>query len=319
MRSDYEQIKELFEGLVYVWASRDTQALDNILPGEIHCNMSIIPDDPQGGLHGINRLKAFFGQRQDTDYFDIQVCNYVGRVAGQEAAQSAAIVATAVRESETFEACRFAGLFSNRLQKKDEQWMFSEIRLDITHVEGDFAELTGDWYMGKPQSGWYEGIHLPVVSGELDNPFRIVPVSESQLTDEEMVLEAFYRYAFGIDTVSLDNAEAVLAEDVVVNMAPFGSMDKRTFLQTLKIQRMPDRHWIHPVQPEEVLIQGERAFVRLNRLMGHEERHPALSPDNYRQKMACARYELKLTKEDGDWRISRMDYLFGGFPVPEEN
>ena len=149
-------------------------------------------------------------------------------------------------------------------------------------------------------------------------PYVRLPETEIVLSEEEQILETFYRYAFGIDTVSFENMAYALAEDAVINMAPFGSMDKRTFVQTLKYQRMRDRHWIHPVIPKKIIINGDKAEVYLTRLAGHDERYLEFTPENVKQVLACGRYELKMQKESEGWKITKFDYLFGGFPVTDE-
>lgn len=90
-------------------------------------------------------------------------------------------------------------------------------------------------------------------------------------------------------------------------------MDKREFMATLKFKRMAARYWNHPARLDQVSVDGDQAYLRLYRMAGHKQSdHPVvLTKDNVDTIHACARYEIIMKKENGVWKIARMDYFLG--------
>ena len=126
-------------------------------------------------------------------------------------------------------------------------------------------------------------------------------------------MECFAHYAFGIDTLSFENLRPTFADDFVAIMAPWGAMDKRAFMTTLKYHRQPSRYWTHSVLPESIEIDGDTALVHAYRMAGHKQRnHPlTITAENVDTEHACARYEIQLRKEEGVWKVTRIEYYLG--------
>lgn len=318
-REDYLAIKDAYEAFARAWERRDGEVLGDIFIPEAACNLSTVAKYPCGGQHGIFGIRDFVEKTPASDFFHIIPCNFVARVRGNRAQQSAVLVARAgVYEEGAVRVCEFTALNTNAWEKVDGKWRVTELKLEIDYCLGDFSEFTANWYFEKPGLSYYHGIHLPVISGELDAPWRRVPTEdEGNKTDEELILETFSRYAFGIDSLNFSLLVDALSDDVVVNMAPWGSMDKREFMQTLKFKRQAANNWSHPAQLESVRIDGDAAELRLNRMAGHRQSAIPIvfTPENAETVYADARYEIKMLREDGQWRILRMDYFLGAIDL----
>lgn len=315
-KQDYIEIKQTFLQMIRGWEARNPELMDGCFTSDVRCFMSIVKDDPHGGCHGIPGMRQIVECTPKTDTLIIRTYNFAARIDGDFAAQSCAIVADAGTTKQAYESFTFTGLFCNEFRKTSEGWKICQIRFDLTDCCGSDTRFLNNWYLGKPESGWYEGIHLPVICGELDNPWRSVPVSQAELTDEELIEEAFACYAYGIDTLCFANLDCILSPDFLSNMAPFSTMDKRSFMQTLKLHRQPSRHWLHPVKTATVHIQGDVANAVFYRTAGHGPRFIPLAADNIDQELACARYEVKFRKEEGIWKLLRLDYFYGGYVIP---
>ena len=318
-REDYLAIKGAYEQFARAWERRDGKALDEVFIPETACNLSIVAKYPCGSQHSIFGVRDFVEKTPESDFFHIIPCNFVARIAGNRAQQSAVLVARAgVYEGDKVRVCEFTALNSNSWELVDGTWKIVEFKLEIDYCMGDFEEFTANWYFEKPGLTYYHGIHLPVISGELDAPWRRIPVEdEGNKTDEELILETFSRYAFGIDSLNFSLLVDALSDDVVVNMAPWGAMDKREFMQTLKFKRQASNNWSHPAQLESVKVDGDAAELRLNRMAGHRQSAIPLvfTPENAETVYADARYEIKMVKEDGLWMILRMDYFLGAIDL----
>ncbi|MDO4345178.1 MAG: nuclear transport factor 2 family protein [Eubacteriales bacterium] len=276
MKEDYDQIKSLFQNVM-----ENTEAI-------------WAPD------------------KMEIDYIHIYTCGSVIRICENRGAQSAEITGVASSEKDGFRACQFAGICVAEYEKRKNKWETISVKMDITHAEGNFKSFIEKLPVHEQSLGWHKKIRLPAVSGELDSPFGKIPSAEEGLTEQEKILQSFYRYIFGIDTASFENVSQVLAENVMVIMEPFGMMDKRTFLQTIKLQRMTERFWIHPVLPEKVQVTKDEAKAYFLRLMGHGKRWLQFAPDNVKNVPVCGSYDVDFKRQGGEWKIIRMEYIYLG-------
>lgn len=311
-RQDYDEIKQVFERFIEDWKTRNTDDLKNCFVQNVKCYMGTCKDSTDGGRHSLNGVSGFVNELPQCSYLHMNIYNFVCRACETVAHMSAVVTGVAAAKEE-WRTCEFSFLFANGLVKTEDGWRINEIRFDLTEAKGDFLEFMEPWYIGDSKAHWFEGVHLPMICGDLDSPWIRIPKCEQILTEEEQICEAFAQYAFGIDTVSFQNLESVFCEDLLINMAPFGSMDKRTSMQTLKFHRQPDKYWIHPVKLVDIQIKGDVADAKFCRMGGHQQRRNPLilTPENINHEWACARYELKAKKEEGKWRISRFDYFLG--------
>ena len=310
---NYDLIKQGFERLLAGLEAGDPTLIADQVLQDSTCYLSIEGSSPDGGCHGRQSVVTFLKTIPSADLCHIRPYNFVTRVKGDTAQQSAVIVCVAAKRDETMRYCAFSGIFANTWKKTPEGWKLSCIRFDMTEAKGDFHEYFAGWHFEKNDARWYPGVHLPTIAGEIDSPWKAIPETDERLTEEELILETFSRYAFGIDTLSFENAEQVLSEDLVVNMAPFGFMDKRTFLQTLKLHRKADWYWLHPAKAKRITVSGDIAVAELYRMGGHEQNHTsfAYTEENIDRETACARYSISLKKENGSWKIRRLDYFLG--------
>lgn len=313
-RRGYDEIKEKFNLLLNCWEQGSSKNLDQCLLKEAACYMSIEESYPEGGRHGIFGISDFLDTLPETKVCHIVPYNFVARVEGEKGQQSTVVCGIAGRQSqEQFEVCEFCGIFSNEWILTESGWMIKTLRLDVQEATGTFKDYYKDWHFEEEKSKWYAGMHLPVISGELDNPWKIIVNDEIELSEEEAVLETFYKYAFGVDFISFDHLPDVLEDDCIVNMAPFGAMDKREFIQTLKVHRCSVLHWFHPARLKSITIYGDKAELELYRMGGHRQRHQQVvyTEANIDRQYACARYELQLCKNSGRWQIYKFDYFLG--------
>ncbi len=319
-RREYDEIKERFEIFCKCWENGSSKELGQCLKGDAACYLSIEKAYPEGGRHGLFGMADFMESLPPTEYCCVTPYNFVVRIQSNRAQQSAEVIGIAGRHGEKeYEVCEFCCIFSNEWEKTEEGWKIKTLRMDMQEIKGNFTDYFKDWYFEEEQKGWYPGIHLPVISGELDNPWNVIPENEVLLNDEELILETFAQYAFSVDFLSLDGLQEIFEEDSVINMAPFGAMDRREFMQTIKVHRANHPHWFHPVKVKSICIKDKEAYVQLYRMGGHRQRHRQIvyTEDNIDRKYACARYELKMIKKSNRWRIHQLDYFLGILDITE--
>ncbi|WP_440322526.1 nuclear transport factor 2 family protein [Laedolimicola sp.] len=313
-RNDYNEIKTKFRNFLTLWKKGETEGMEHLVLADAKCNLSTAKDYADGSQHSLYGVKNFILDTPKTDVFHIEVCNYVCRLAGEKAQQSAVAVCRASRqEGDAVKTFEFSSFFVNSWVKTEEEWKISHLRMDIVDSHGDFPEFQNAWYFEEPKAKWFVGVHLPVIQGEMDSPWRCIPEAEDVLTEEEKVMECFSRYAYGIDTLAFSHVDEAISENAVVNMAPWGTMDKRGFLTTLKYHRQPSRYWTHSAKLESMEIDGDKCKARLYRMAGHRQRshEVEIGLSNINTEYACARYEVEFAKEDGSWRITKLYYYLG--------
>lgn len=314
-REDYNQIRDKFAKYIEIWKTKKVEELEALVIPDAKCYMSIVKAYPCGSQHSIYGVRDFILDMAQTDEFHTRICNYAARFDENTAAQIATVVCRVAKYvgEDSLKSFEFSMMFANKWVKEGDDWKMSEIRMDMVDAGGDFEEFSEKWYMEDSHAKWFVGVHLPVINGELDSPWVLYPECENVLTEEEAILETFAHYAFGIDTLSFEHVRPCFAEDMVGVMAPWGTLDKRSFMTTMKYHRQPARYWTHSVLPESIEIKGNEAFVKAYRMAGHKQRnHPlVITKDNVNTEHACARYEMRLRKENNQWKITRIEYFLG--------
>jgi len=316
-RPDYNEIKEKFAAFVSTWKIRDTDLLNNIVDPEVACYMSIAKDYPCGSQHTVFGVKDFVRDIPKSDVLHSRICNYICRIANEEAQQSAHVICMAVKLEKNKEpdikTYEFTAMFSNHWRKSADGWVMDEIRMDVLGHGGNFEEFTKDWYFERPDVVYYAGIHYPCINGELDSPWTRIPEAEDILSDKEQIIEAFACYAFGIDNLAFNHVDKVLTEDAMFIGPPFNALSKRGWIEAMKFRRQKDRNWTHPGKPGRLVTDDYTAHLTMYRMSGHRQRkHPYVyTKENIDIEHACARYELDYRKENGVWKICKGVYYLG--------
>lgn len=321
-RQDYDEIREKFGQFVSTWKNKKDSILDAFIDKEIICHMSIVKEYADGSQHCISGVKNFVRDFPKSDVLHTRICNFVCRVKGNEASQTADVVCMALKfekgsnTSKTFEC---TAMLANHWKKTVSGWMMDELRMDICPHGGDLETFTEEWYFDEPLAKFYPGVHFPCIQGEVDSPWNRIPDAEDFLTEEEKIQESFAKYNFGVDNLMLNHVDDVLSESLIAAMPPWGPMDKRHYLECLKFHRQKDRYWAHPVCVKDISISEDYAQLYLYRMAGHRQRkHPYVyTKENQDMEHACGRYVLDFRKENGIWKICKWYYYLGVIELGE--
>ena len=320
MRQDYDEIKNKFGVFISIWKNRQIYLFENIVDPEVLCFLSIVKEYPCGSQHSSFGIKNFIQDIPRSDIFHSRICNFVCRIFATKASQYSAVTCFAASnvddQIKTFE---FTAIFSNIWEKKENGWVITEIRMDIVKHGGNFEEFYSLWYFEDTSLKWSSGMHYPRISGEFDSPWKIIPVSEDVLNEEEKILETLAKYNFGVDHLAFSHVESVLANDFLGDMPPWGPMNKRHYIECLKFHRQKDLYWAHPVKPLTLMYKDNMAFLKSYRMAGHNQRNHSYeyTKENLNIEHACGRYELVFQKEDGIWKIKKWNYYLGLIELDE--
>ena len=309
-KSVYSEIKERFRVFIECFENGSSEGLSQCILKEAACYMNIEPAYAEGGRHGLSGISSFIDNLPKPDACSLNVYNFVAHCNSDTVRQSAIVVGRCYKEDEEYKYCEFNAYFTNEWICTEDGWRISVLRMDIVDVTGNYKEYYSQWYFEENKLKWHAGVHMAVISPELDNPWEFEAID---LSDEEKIYDAFCQYAYAVDCNCFSLMPDVYDDECVVNMAPFGVMDKRSFLKTLKLHRQSNYYWYHPVKIKSLKIEKDNAYLELYRLNGHRQRYDSVLPEKeqFLRERACARYEIKLKKKNGSWKISKLDYFLG--------
>lgn len=313
-RKDYNEVKEKFELFTKTLKDRKVDRLDAVFTSDVKCYLSTAKAYEDGSQHTLFGIKNFILDMPNTDFFHTRICNYVCRMRDNEAQQSAHIVCLCGRYGKKEPLYfLFNMMFSNHWKKYEDGWKINEVRMDVIKEEGNFEEFIENWHFEDRLAKTYTGVHLPCISGEFDSPWARIPIADDVYTEEEKVADPFYRYAFGIDNLVFHEVEKAVCEDVISKIQPWGSMDKRTWITALKFHRQKDRHWGHCGKISDIIIEDEKAKMKIYRMCGHRQREHSYvyTNENVDLEHVCATYEIECRKIDGQWKIKECEYFLG--------
>ena len=327
IRKDYNEIKEKFSKFVKAWETTEVDAVDDCMLVDGFANFSIF-----GECHSRDLLKWNLKQRtRETTYSRFNINSYVCLIEGNKAQQTAAIDGLLSDNTGEYAHYCFNGFFAVSWVKTAVGWRMADIKFDLivddAHIlgrgeDGSFIinEGPGDlsfvknWAPITDFIGWYEGVPLPVISGEYDAPWYVIKNRENIGTDEEQLEEMFYKYCFSIDYDSFKFFDNIFADDCVTYLPPLGIMDKRTITATLKINRTGSRRCLHIGKPKSIEVNGNKA-----KLVFYHKANAMIAPafeineKTEKQEIAASRWFIDAEKINGQWRFVKFYYSYGAF------
>lgn len=309
-RNDYQEIRTAFNTFIKAWETGKFELLDDIVSADVSAEFSIF-----GECHSRENVKGKLKERPSYTYTRFETGNFVALIEGCHAYQSGCVIGMFADDSgDNYRYYQWGGNFCNVFTYLDGRWMITDIKFDLQDDIGD-RTLVEQWTPINDRLGWYTGVPLPVISGEIDVPWYKCSNRENIGTEEEQIEELYYRYALGIDCNTFRLLEDVFSESLVMNMYPFGVMNKRTFIATLKVHRQAyTRRWHHVGYFKSIQIHDNTADCILYRNEPYRNWPLVMSKSLENKQIVAAHYDMKAIKEeDGKWRICKFDYFHGPF------
>ncbi len=298
-----EAIEGIFARFVQAWKERDASVTDrDFLPGAI-CEVSAVGTEVQGPAC----VARLFATTPQAAFVRMDPANSALLLRGREARHSVYLLADLLTGEPEPRGFSFQAICAFRYAQTEAGWKIASARIAICDPHGTGLEAP-DWQHER-RIGWYEDTRLPVIEGELDSPWRIGQ-AEPPEDQTEAVMLPFYRYAFGLDTLSFGEIDAALHPSLQVDMAPYGHMNKRQFLATLKTQRQTGIDWVHPAKLYALRMEEDRAYLTLYRVGGHDRRPIPVTRENITQQYTDGRYELTVLRTEAGWQIAQMRYTY---------
>ncbi len=325
MNQDKKTIRTMFEQFTTAWHSRETDVLDQLLLPDCHIDFSIF----KKGITRDELKKELAVRTRNQTYSRFEVFNFVCCIGEDKAQQSATIGGIFVDESgERPDSFGFTAKMSNTLVKTENGWRYSAMRLDLAGESDNHGKLrttgigvmlmNGDtsfvenWNLIPNEVGWHEGSRMFSVVPEVDAPWYAIKDRIDVDTDEEQITETIYRYCYALDFDCIELYDGVFSKNAHVVYNDNRMYDKRTASEMLRFEREGGIGSHHVLYPYSIDVQGDLAYVRAYRSGMDYIPAEVLVGEKKHQNWLAGRYNLVFTKEDGVWRILRLNYYQGG-------
>ncbi|MEW1823098.1 nuclear transport factor 2 family protein [Arthrobacter sp. NPDC080031] len=190
-------------------------------------------------------------------------------------------------------------------------WRITRLSFTLDWHHGN-ADHVPAWSLESASSG---GPSEPLIVSELDAPWRAVPSPDAGKSPEQLVSEAYIRYAWGLDQADFELMASAFTDDARADMVPFGNMEgRREIIGSLKALRIGQPYMQHAASNFTVDIQGTNATMDIYRVVPFMPTLETLDAPIF-----GARYESRLRLEDGVWKFEWLRYFPGWTNTAREN
>ncbi|MDR6688662.1 hypothetical protein J2Y41_004257 [Arthrobacter sp. 1088] len=241
-----------------------------------------------------------------------RLVNHYVAIDGGRASHSAYLLGTVGTPTITggLHAFLFGGHYVTTSERMASGWRLATIRFQL------------DWHYGDPDHvpGWTldsaagRGTASTLIVSELDAPWRTVPRPDQGKATEQLVAEAYVRYAWGLDQADFGLLASAFADDAKADMVPFGPMTgQREIVGKLKDLRNGQPFMQHAASDFVVDVYGDRATMQIHRIVPFM---PTL--ETLDARVFGARYESSLRLDiDGLWKFEWLQYFPGWINLDE--
>ncbi|WP_263054425.1 nuclear transport factor 2 family protein [[Curtobacterium] plantarum] len=242
----------------------------------------------------------------DLDNVSVTLTNTVERRNDKDYVASAYLHGQASRKgSGRHNQVRFGGTVVMRAGTDESQPVIHTLHLQITWTSGARQLLSG-WLLPAEESGWHQGFPQVAIISELDAPWHIVPENHRDTSEEQGVIDTWYRYAWALDQADFKLFSTCFSENAAGNFTPLGYISgRRNIIAAMKAFRLPWPWMQHYGEPLKVCIQSDRqsAILIIGRIIA-EKTH-----DSGEREIYGAHYRVGMEKDSHNrWSICWSEY-----------
>lgn len=327
-KSDQQEIRKALDDFVGGWQTGDAETITAVLALDPVLDFSILPE----GLTRQEFVRQLIKRPVVTSYVKFRLLNYVAGICKGRARQSAAMTGTfAGQQDGRWTFFRFEGTFANELVRTEQGWNFTALRFEMTDENGTvWPRLNPDgipqkdgigtyayvshWALQRHDDriGWYEDKRIPSVIAEYDSPWAFADQRENPGSDRDQIRETFFKYAYGIDFDYFNLYKEVFTKDALIIYGDDRPYDLRGDIDMLKAERQGSCRCVHTGFFSSIDVYDKNQAEADLYLMGTYVPQGFIpTEESVREDWAWARYHLIYRKEDGFWKIHRLNFYPG--------
>ena len=317
-RKDYDEIKNKFADYIRIWNTYDLISLKEIVDPWIEFNTSTSKTMTNGGQHSIFGVYDFINDFPKTDILYTKIYNFICRIDNNKAYSYAEVVCSAFNVKSKIDFFEFTVAIANQWAKKDNAWKMVNMRKEVIAERGNLQEyFESVWHFENEIGG-----RIQVVRGECDSPWLNIKKAEDVLSETEKVKECIIMNCFGEEWNSFTHCfEAISNYYRTYTRCESDGQRKKDDLSVKKAARQHKRYSISPMKFHKIEIEGNRAFVYVDRVRGLKQnsREYEYFKDNIEIEHTCCRSEYELVKEKDGWKIVYFNAFKGLYEVGKLN
>jgi ketosteroid isomerase-like protein len=296
-------IKDVFEAFLEALKRNDRKGILALLAKDVTADISMT-----GQVQGAKDVSEAFDW-VDKDYTKkkFTVTNFVCRMKDGIAQQSAYIqVLLANIERGYLFPFEFGGEFLLSYRLENEVWKISSIKFDMQWEKGN-TYFKKDWNF--LDYVLHKGGNNTIVS-EFDAPWRVIPDTEELGSEEEQIVDAFARYAWGLDNTDFDICRSCMTDDIYAIMPHSNYSGVRNLIAFFKNVNHKEAAVQHAARVVDIRYSDNKtkAQVVMYRIEPHRLGTKTLTKENIDYNVYSARYDCDMVKENGLWKFVKIDY-----------
>lgn len=300
-------IKQKFEAFVTALEAFQPDQIENLLTEDVRGHFSNV-GETKGKEDLINAL-TWKGMEMNVSRR--RIANFVVRTCDDKAQQSAYVMSLIGYDNGSFLfPFEFGGKFLiSWIQAKD-GWKMTEIRYDMDWEKGN-TYFAKDWNFIDYKI--FAG-HKPMINSEFESPWAVIPENDEALTDKELIVENMFKYSFGLDNCDWTLHHDSYTDDVVF-YAGNSVMESGAgnLINNFKNTSHKEPALQHAIKIVDVQIEDDEAILYGYRMEPHRLGSKNLNRDTLHQSFYSAKYENKLKKVNGAWKMYQLHYKSGVF------
>lgn len=315
-------IREVFDQFVTALESNQMDLLSEILDTEVEIHSSAL-----GEMKGIKQVKEMLAWKGESlDYAKIRIFNNVIRQKGDFAGQSVFFVIILGKEMNGF-MNHFQCAFLNAIEYtcKDGKWKIRKVKSNLTFECGNSMLVAKNWNLIDYSK--FDGNDLKLIDTHKNSPWELVDDAEG-LTEEEKVMQCFWKYNWIIDTDGFDYLTENLTDNLYV--ASVGQKCKEDFEEWLREKRfkivsykgnkMPkEACWNHISTFKALEIHGNRATAEIYRYEPNRIGTRFIHKYNMNTIYYSLTWHMGFVKDvNGEWKMDSFDTTAGIVEEPNE-
>ena len=321
------ELRTMTDRLVRAWEQVDVAGIEEMILPNACVDFDIFRQRlDRGGL-----LRKIAQRPRKIAYARFETLNNIVVMGHEKARQSLAMIGIYADPNDgEWTKYTFEGTFAFEFEKTAEGWKYSSVKFMLTDenvirwprlLSSGIPQVrgTGDpsfvsnWVAPSHEDriGYFADKRLPVINPVYDSPWygmndRIRPEHE-----EELIQEAFFRYAFGIDFNNFRLWEDVFTEDCQCIYGDTRPYTKRGVVEFLKAEKQGSSRCTHTGFFTSVQIDGDTALGKLYLRAPAFHQDTEITPAELDKRPSWARYILRFRQEKGLWRICQLNFFAG--------
>ena len=304
------KVKEVFLDFVNILEKNDIEHFDDLLTEDV-----TLESTNYGYASGLKNVKEKLKwDGLPINFSRSRIFNFVAFTKNNIAKQSA-VVTTLVGQNDKdyFHYFHFSGYFLNDFIQVNEKWKINKVKFNLDMEDGNTLFVKGWWKLIDYR--FFEGAYpYPIVS-EMEAPWRAIKDPDSLGTEEEQVLDSYYRYCWGIDHADMGILLSCLDDYIefdkrAINL-PLDPNPDSNFVSALEIVKiMKFKRFKEPVMEhifkiKDINIKDDRATLVTYRYEPHRLGTKKFNKLNMHEDFYSGICEYEFVKRDNGWKMCK--------------